>query len=181
MIICDNCGAANDAGRIACRVCGGDLGPAGDPIAPLPPIPDGGLGTTMPGWLREPDAPTAPPMRSTRREPAARDGAVVDPRTFLTEDDLPEWIRRLAGPPTVAASPPAPVAAARGEEAPRRGAVRRQEPAQPARPIVVPDEAPPAPRAAAPYLLPVWLVVAGVVVAIAVLVLLLLVSSGTGS
>jgi hypothetical protein len=54
---------------------------------PLPPLPDGGLAQAMPDWLRaEPPSPS-PPAASV---------AVTDPTGFITEDDLPEWLRQLS-------------------------------------------------------------------------------------
>ncbi|MBA2520747.1 MAG: hypothetical protein H0V24_13865 [Chloroflexia bacterium] len=54
--------------------------------APLPPIPAGGLARAMPEWLREgdPGVAAAPPASPT------------DPMGFITEDDLPPWLRHLA-------------------------------------------------------------------------------------
>lgn len=64
---------------------------------PLPPIPDGGLGTAMPDWLRR------PPAWRGLQEPAHRpkvvpppDMSPIDPRTLLTVDDLPGWLRQMA-------------------------------------------------------------------------------------
>lgn len=81
---------------------------------PLPPLPDGGLAASMPDWLREapPGAgaetvPSAPSPTSALEPPRPPDAIdPIDPTTFLTEDDLPVWIRGLvagstAPPPTV--------------------------------------------------------------------------------
>ena len=52
---------------------------------PLPPLPDGGLARAMPDWLRaEPPSPPVAPI------------TVTDPAGFITEDDLPEWLRQLS-------------------------------------------------------------------------------------
>ena len=85
---------------------------------PLPPLPDGGLAAAMPDWLRSaPDADSiavgaAPDSDRASGAPAdvGASAATIDPTTFLTEDDLPAWIRRLAGgaPPPGETSPPAP-------------------------------------------------------------------------
>lgn len=60
---------------------------------PLPPLPDGGLAASMPAWLRDPGPltplPTAPGPETTTPDPS-------DPTAFLSEDDLPGWLRRLA-------------------------------------------------------------------------------------
>ena len=60
---------------------------------PLPPIPDGGLARAMPGWLR--DAPFANAASLAKDE--------SDPAAFLSEEDLPPWLRHLAS----GAPPPA--------------------------------------------------------------------------
>lgn len=70
----------------------------------LPPIPDGGLASSMPDWLQRP-----PAWRAVEDEPAELDHdhsdalpqaetSTIDPRTFLTEDDLPPWLRGLHRP-----------------------------------------------------------------------------------
>jgi len=56
----------------------------------LPPIPDGGLATAMPTWLRA--APTGAPL-SARPATAAPAGA--EPTGFISGDDLPVWVRDL--------------------------------------------------------------------------------------
>lgn len=62
---------------------------------PLPPLPDGGLAAAMPDWLRgasEADGPVG----GGGEGDAARPGAeVIDPTTFLADDDLPDWLRRM--------------------------------------------------------------------------------------
>lgn len=72
----------------------------GEPDA-LPPIPDGGLGSGMPEWLRRPPAwrvagtsaiPAAPPPRDI----PPPDTSPIDPRTILTVDDLPAWLQGIA-------------------------------------------------------------------------------------
>ncbi len=65
--------------------------PSSEP--PLPPLPDGGLAASMPAWLRDPDPPTAPPIE---QEPEIQIPDPYDTSTFLSEDDFPEWLRRLA-------------------------------------------------------------------------------------
>ena len=67
----------------------------------LPPIPDGGLAATMPSWLRAPlpsaDAGTAPPRTVDAAVAADPVPAAPPPdtRSFISEDDLPSWIRQL--------------------------------------------------------------------------------------
>ncbi|MDQ3695705.1 MAG: hypothetical protein M3464_19120 [Chloroflexota bacterium] len=80
--------------------------------ASLPPIPDGGLARAMPEWLREgdPGLVAAPPTSPT------------DPMGFITEDDLPPWLRHLtpegAPAPRLAVDGPAIPAAAEMPAAP---------------------------------------------------------------
>jgi hypothetical protein len=74
----------------------------------LPPIPDGGLSGSMPDWLQRPPAWRAvdddEPAQLNHDHPDAllrTDTSMIDPRTLLTEDDLPPWLRgfpRSAGP-----------------------------------------------------------------------------------
>ena len=68
----------------------------------LPPIPDGGLAESMPDWLRRPPAwrtlperEVAIPEPEAAAELPAPDASVIDPRTFLSDDDLPAWLRAL--------------------------------------------------------------------------------------
>jgi hypothetical protein len=68
----------------------------------LPHIPDGGLSESMPEWLRRPPAwrtlkdseIVAPAPAATATLPEA-DTSPIDPRSFLTDDDLPGWLRAL--------------------------------------------------------------------------------------
>lgn len=111
MTECQGCGAWNDASRTVCVLCGTPLAETDEWDAtadppPLPPLPDGGLASAMPSWLREPpaaparwpDGPAAPavipPSASTPQ--LAPLGPRADPRTFLTDDDFPVWLRELA-------------------------------------------------------------------------------------
>jgi hypothetical protein len=74
-------------------------------LPPLPPLPDGGLHASMPSWLREPPAPIiagAPPLAPADPDVAAELvedlaslGPRADPRTFLSDDDFPQWLRDL--------------------------------------------------------------------------------------
>ncbi len=79
----------------------------------LPPIPDGGLAESMPDWLRRPPAwRTLPDREVTVPEPEATatlpepDDSAIDPRTFLGDNDLPQWLRNL-GPGRGPVSPTA--------------------------------------------------------------------------
>lgn len=71
---------------------------------PLPPLPTNGLAESMPDWLRPaateasdatqvepPSTGTAPPAD---QRPAAS-AEPINPRSMITEDDLPDWIRQL--------------------------------------------------------------------------------------
>ena len=111
MTECQGCGAWNDTSRTLCVLCGTPLAEidewdAAAELPPLPPLPDGGLHASMPSWLREPPAPViaeAPPLASGDPDIAAEQvtGSAlldprVDPRTFLSDDDFPNWLRDLA-------------------------------------------------------------------------------------
>jgi hypothetical protein len=108
---CQGCGAWNDTSRTLCVVCGTPLAEidewdAAAELPPLPPLPDGGLHASMPSWLREPPAPIiaeAPSLAPVDHEVAAEQvaelaplGPHADPRTFLSDDDFPQWLRDLA-------------------------------------------------------------------------------------
>jgi hypothetical protein len=113
-----------------------EWGPAAEP-PPLPPLPDGGLRASMPAWLREPPpaASTPPPHQAATHSPETEPplGSHADPRTFLSDDDFPQWLRDLAarrlaterGPSRWAEElsppPPAPRAAPAGQ--PRRAEI----------------------------------------------------------
>jgi hypothetical protein len=96
----------------------------------LPPIPDGGLAETMPEWLRRPpawrtlpDREVVAPQPDEATELPEPDDSVIDPRTFLTDDDLPLWLRNLgpgrrrnaavAGEPDAGTDEPEPVSSGR--------------------------------------------------------------------
>ncbi len=71
----------------------------------LPPIPDGGLATSMPDWLQRPPAwqevdDDEPAQSNHDRSNALLEAetSIIDPRAFLTEDDLPPWLRGLRRP-----------------------------------------------------------------------------------
>jgi hypothetical protein len=118
MTECQGCGAWNDRTRTVCVLCGTPLAAtdewdAAAELPPLPPLPDGGLAASMPAWLREPPAAyrrdaaagqlTAAPALSAELAPL---GPTADPRTFLSDDDFPRWLRELAA----RTAPPAAVA-----------------------------------------------------------------------
>lgn len=70
--------------------------------AKMPPIPDGGLSESMPDWLRRPPAwRTLKDADVVQTEPVASDRlpepdtSIIDPRSILTEDDLPLWLRNM--------------------------------------------------------------------------------------
>jgi hypothetical protein len=82
----------------------------------------------MPDWLRAaptdagpaPDAPFPRPTKAAL-PPAPEPGDRIDPTTFLTEDDLPAWIRALVtnGPTPARAADPPSVPRERATPAPR--------------------------------------------------------------
>lgn len=118
MTECQGCGAWNDANRSVCVLCGTPLAEtdewdAEQDLPPLPPLPDGGLEASMPAWLRalpelsaeeEPPPPAPAPPTAPASNPLAASalgsvetlGPRADPRTFLTDDDFPRWLRDLA-------------------------------------------------------------------------------------
>src|SRR5665811_408664 len=68
----------------------------------MPSIPDGGLSGSMPDWLRRPPAwRTLPDREVAQTTPGTvstlpdADTSDIDPRTFIQDDDLPEWLRSL--------------------------------------------------------------------------------------
>lgn len=68
-------------------------GSAGFPVGsdrPLPPIPDGGLATAMPAWLRP-----AAGLQAAPTPPESPAGTHPDFAAILTDDDLPDWLRRF--------------------------------------------------------------------------------------
>ena len=108
MTECQGCGAWNNTSRTLCVLCGTPLAEtdewdAATELPPLPPLPDGGLHSSMPTWLREPpdlsvveSLPLTSVATSPRIEEPAPLGPHADPRTFLTDDDFPRWLRDLA-------------------------------------------------------------------------------------
>ena len=116
MTECQGCGAWNDTSRALCVLCGTPLAAtdewdAAAELPPLPPLPEGGLAASMPAWLREPPAPSSKPQtrrRSASSAPAlAPLGPRADPRTFLSDDDFPRWLRDLAARQQATSAAPA--------------------------------------------------------------------------
>lgn len=127
MTECQGCGAWNERRRTHCVLCDTPLAETDEweataELPPLPPLPDGGLSATMPAWLRDLPGVAAPEPEAVIPEPlplaasvatASSDaepplGPLADPRTFLTDDDFPAWIRALASRSQQPAAP-APV------------------------------------------------------------------------
>jgi hypothetical protein len=63
--------------------------PASETDDELPPIPDGGLRTSMPAWLK-----TAPAWAA--HTIPAPDHSPIDPATLVREEDVPKWMRDLS-------------------------------------------------------------------------------------
>jgi Double zinc ribbon len=62
-----------------------------------PEIPNGGLDRTMPSWLNEPPKQVAPAPIAPAPAPAPSPVvASTDTTSFISESDLPAWIRQLA-------------------------------------------------------------------------------------
>lgn len=144
MTECQGCGAWNDASRTLCVLCAAPLAETDEWDAaaqppPLPPLPDGGLGASMPAWLREPSTPPLAPAAPIAPFPAAPPslGARTDPRAFLSDDDFPRWLRDLAAQRLAPKSAPA-----RTEEKP--------PPAQTSRDAAIPADVSPQPESTLP-------------------------------
>lgn len=78
-------------------------------VRQMPPIPDGGLATSMPDWLRRPPAWRTSPDRESGPSAMANiptlpdtDTSVIDPREFIHDDDLPRWLQSLRRPAPIA-------------------------------------------------------------------------------
>jgi hypothetical protein len=72
-----------------------EIGPSPDELRPLP---DGGLATAMPDWLRRPPAwrDLKPRDDLIKRDLPEPDTSVIDPRTFVDLADLPPWLQAIA-------------------------------------------------------------------------------------
>ena len=72
------------------------------------PIPDGGLNSAMPDWMRQ------TPSWKREAEPAAirtipeADTSIIDPRSLIDVNDLPQWLQAVAArsSPAARVSPP---------------------------------------------------------------------------
>jgi hypothetical protein len=101
---CQGCGAWNDTSRTLCVLCGTPLAETDEwdtaaELPPLPPLPDGGLGASMPAWLREAPQPVTSALvvdAAAQPQDLTPLGPRADPRTFLSDDDFPRWLRELA-------------------------------------------------------------------------------------
>src|SRR4029453_8790845 len=62
---------------------------------PLRPIPDGGLAKAMPDWLRGGESARQPSTAVAESKRVA-DPTLTDTTSFVSENDLPEWIRQIA-------------------------------------------------------------------------------------
>lgn len=144
---------------------------------PLPPLPDGGLAAAMPDWLRGEVETDGPAGGDRERDAARSDAEVIDPTTFLSDDDLPDWLRRFAvrpweavamgdgpaermivagraaparavpTPPAATRSPSSPSSPSRGAEAPAPASPGRARP-EPAAPEIAASDRRAAPPAA---------------------------------
>lgn len=61
---------------------------------PLRAIPNGDLSTSLPAWLQQPPDTSAATEPRSAPTPAPPD--LADTTSFISENDLPEWIRQLA-------------------------------------------------------------------------------------
>lgn len=74
---------------------------------PLRPIPDGGLAKAMPDWLRGGES-SRQPSAAVAESKRIADSTLTDTTSFVSENDLPEWIRQIAAKDAAAvgAAPP---------------------------------------------------------------------------
>src|SRR5262245_19101514 len=156
MTECQGCGAWNDTSRMLCVLCGTPLAEtdewdAAAELPPLPPLPDGGLAATMPTWLREPPSLSAPELPLEPTPAPGSLGPRADPRTFLSDDDFPRWLRDLAARRDETARPVAPRRGPHAASWPSWPEVANSVPATaiPATAPVEPEVAPPAVETAA--------------------------------
>lgn len=64
--------------------------------AAVPFIPDGGLGSAMPEWMREPPSWKRAAAPAVVRPLPEADDSEIDPRRLIELDDLPQWLRDVA-------------------------------------------------------------------------------------
>jgi hypothetical protein len=57
------------------------------PPRPLPPVPTADLPSAMPDWLK---------TRGAAQDPVVQEPDATDTSSFISENDLPEWIRQIA-------------------------------------------------------------------------------------
>lgn len=66
------------------------------------PIPDGGLGSSMPEWMRQTPSWKRDSEPAVVRSVPDADTSVIDPSELIDIDDLPQWLQaiasRVAGP-----------------------------------------------------------------------------------
>lgn len=67
--------------------------PAGESDNETPPIPDGGLSTSMPAWLKTP--PVWATSSAGHTLPPS-DHSPIDPASLVREEDVPQWMRTLS-------------------------------------------------------------------------------------
>lgn len=68
----------------------------GNTFAPQRPIPDGGLGSAMPDWLRQTPSWHRPAETRAVRSIPAPDTSEIDPRQLIDVDDLPQWLQSVS-------------------------------------------------------------------------------------
>ena len=95
-----------------------------------PPIPTGDLPSTIPDWLKRPVQPVA-----MNRSEESLLSDPTDTRGFITEDDLPAWIREIA-----AADTSRRAEAERNAAVPEPAASEAAEPIPPAKRRLLPGE-----------------------------------------
>ncbi len=137
-VSCQVCGAQNDDNAARCRACAAALYPPDADERAFPPLPDGGLTTAMPEWLRSSETTVPRDRAAAASPPDPARGTAFDPndlRTILSEDDLPEWLRRIAdrhaavAPSSPELSTRAPITDVEPEFAARIAASGRERPA----------------------------------------------------
>ncbi len=111
------------------------------PIEPRKAIPKGDLSTSLPAWLRQPpDTSTAEPSQPTA---APSSHELTDTTGFISESDLPEWIRQLAAAEEARKAEEARSAATASVSEPESMSAGRR---------LLPGEVPPAEPVAQPWL-----------------------------